>query len=245
MKTRCQLVDINMDDLKFFRHASCKVGTIPIELSRTGYTGDLGYELWVHRDQAIDLYDALMKAGQNFGLLPCGLDAMDITRIEAGFIMNGVDYFSAHHCFNDHRKSSPFDMGLDWTVNLKRPDFNGRDALVKEKEKGSAWKFVGLVYDWDEIEGHFRDFDLPPHLCGAAWRDGRPVYNEDGLQIGQATSGVWSPLLKKNIALATLRSDYAKMNSVVGAEFTVEYQRRKVSALVTGPQFFDPPRKRS
>jgi len=170
---------------------------------------------------------------------------MDITRIEAGYIMNGVDYFSANTCAIESRKSTPYEIGLGWTVDLDREPFIGQDALKAEKENGSTWASVGLVYDWPAFESLFHEFGLPPELPGGAWRSPIPVYNKNGSQVGQATSGAWSPILKDNLALATVESAYAEVGTVLQIEVTVEYERRKVPAVVTKTPFFDPPRKRA
>lgn len=240
-----QVVDADMDSLRFFAVTRCRLDGLDIWLSRTGYTGDLGYELWVDSDRAEPLWDRLMAAGRDYGLLPAGLDAMDVTRIEAGFIMNGVDYYSAHHCLIDSRTSSPFELGLGWTVQLDREPFVGQAALRREKEQGSKKQLVGLDVDWAEIEAVFDGYGLPPELPTHAWRDGRPVYDRDRQWIGQATSGVWSPTLKKNLALAQLNADQAVAGGKVQFEITAEYRRHTVSASIAQTPFFNPPRKRA
>jgi aminomethyltransferase len=237
--------DTDLDDLGFFRISDTTIDGTRVELSRTGYTGDLGYEIWVERDGALGVWDAVMAAGKPFRVEPAGLSAMDVARIEAGFILNGVDYFSAHHCLVDSRKSTPFEIGLGWTVKLDREPFVGHTALRREKESGSAWALVGLEYDWDEYEALYAEVGLPPQVPGGAWRAGVPVYDGGGAQIGQATSGAWSPLLKKNLALASVRSEHAEVGKTLSVEVTVEYRRRRVSATVVRTPFFDPERKRA
>jgi len=236
--------DADMDSLRYFGLTQAKLGGVDVIISRTGYTGDLGYEVWVERDQALRVYDAIMAGGREYRIQPVGLDAMDVTRIEAGYIMNGVDYFSANTCIIESRKSTPYEIGLGWTVDLDRDPFIGQAALKAEKANGSAWAMVGLVYDWPAFERLFDEFGLPPQLPGGAWRTPIPVYNKKGAQIGQATSGAWSAILKDNLALATVRSDYSQPGSVLHIEVTVEYERRRVPAIVTKPPFFDPPRKK-
>lgn len=251
-----QVSDVDMDDLGFFRVVRARLDGVEVFISRTGYTGDLGYEIWVDTSAgstastgsgtaAERVYDALTEAGRNFGLLPAGLDAMDVTRIEAGFIMNGVDYFSAHHCLTEMRKSSPYELGLGWTVKLDRGPFVGQAALAREKRAGSARLFVGLDVAWTDLEQVFAGYGLPPEISSAAWRDGRPVYDRDGRWIGQATSGVWSPTLKKNLALAQLEASFAIPGENVEIELTAEYRRHRVTATVVKPPFFNPPRKRA
>jgi aminomethyltransferase len=231
--------------LRFFGSTPARIAGVEVQISRTGYTGDLGYEIWAEREQALLVWDAVMEAGRDFRLQPAGLDAMDVTRIEAGFVLCGVDYFSARHCAIDSRKSSPFEIGLGWTVKLDRDPFVGRSALRAEKERGSEWALVGLVLDWDEFEALHTEFGLPPHVPAGAWRDGVPVYDGRERHVGQATSGVWSPLLKKNLALACVRVPFARLGTRLQMEVTVEYQRRRVTAIVTRTPFFDPERKRA
>jgi len=232
-------------DLPFFFLAHTKIAGADAVVTRTSYTGDLGYEIWVKNEDAVGLWDAMMEAGRPYGLQPAGLDAMDVTRVEAGFVLNGIDYFSALHSMIEPRKSSPFELSLGWTVQLKRGPFIGRDALRAEKKTGPPRVFVGLDVDWDEHEALFRRHGLPPEIPSGGWRDGRPVYDLDGGFVGQATSGAWSPLLKKNLALATVRADQGEIGTKLRFEVTVEYERRTVTATVVKKPFFDPERKRA
>jgi aminomethyltransferase len=240
-----QIVDADLDALRFFGVVRCRIDGIDGWVSRTGYTGDLGFEVWVGNDDAERLYDTLMAAGVPYGIRAAGLDAMDVTRIEAGFIMNGVDYYSAHHCLIEPRKSSPYELGLGWTVQLDREPFVGQDALRREKEQGSKRLFVGLDIDWAEVEGVFDQYGLPPELPSHAWRDGRPVYDENGRWVGQGTSGVWSPTLKQNLALAQVEAALARIGTRLKIEVSAEYRRHQVTATVVETPFFNPPRKRS
>ena len=239
------IVDTDIDALRFFGILRCRLTGIDIWLSRTGYTGDLGYEIWIPRENAEAAYDAVLSAGEHLGLLAVGLDAMDVSRIEAGFIMNGVDYYSANHCLTDERKASPWELGLGWTVNLDREPFVGQAALRRLKETGEGRRLVGLNADWDEIKAIFEAYSLPPEVPTAAWRDGRPVYDESNRWIGQATSGAWSPILKANLALAQIDKAFAEPGTRVRFEITAEYHRHTVTATVTPMPFFNPPRKRA
>jgi len=231
--------------LEFFHATKARIDGVDVLLSRTGYTGDLGFEIWVDREKAVKVYDAVLAAGKPHGALPAGLDAMDVTRIEAGFMLNGVDYFNALHAMIERRKSSPFEMALGWAVHLKRPPFIGREALRREKKSGPPRVFVGLDVDWDELERLFAEHGLPPEVRRGGWRDGAPVYDLDGRFVGQATSGAWSPLLKKNLALATVKADQGKTGNRLLFEVTVEYQRRTVTATVVEKPFYDPEWKRA
>jgi len=237
--------DADLDALRYFGLTNAKLDGVDVLISRTGYTGDLGYEVWVEREQGLKVYDAIMAGGRKYRIQPVGLDAMDVTRIEAGYIMNGVDYFSANTCVIESRKSSPYEIGLGWTVDLDRNPFIGQDALRAEKANGSLWATVGLVYDWPAFERLFAEFGLPPQLPGGAWRTPIPVYDQKGAQVGQGTSGAWSAILKDNLALATVKSAYAEPGTVLEIEVTVEYERRRVPATVTKTPFFDPPRKKA
>ncbi|MEX1364075.1 MAG: glycine cleavage T C-terminal barrel domain-containing protein, partial [Nannocystaceae bacterium] len=165
-------------------------------------------------------------------------------RIEAGFIMNGVEYFGANHCTVPSRKSTPYELGLGWTVSLDREPFIGQAALRAELARGPAWATVGLRYDWDEYEALFARFGLPPHVPPGAWRDGVPVYDAGGRQVGRATSGTWSPLLKANLALASVAPPHHEPGTRLEIEVTVEYERHRVGAIVQRTPFFDPERKR-
>jgi len=234
-----------VDALQFFRLTRATIDGLEVIVSRTGYTGDLGYEIWVDSADAVVLWDAALAAGKPYGLLPAGLDALDVTRVEAGFLMNGVDYYSAHHCLIESRKSTPYELALGWTVNLDRETFNGQAALQAEHAVGRRRAFVGLVVDWDEFEAHFARRGLPPEVPPGAWRTPVPVYDRDGKQIGQATSGAWSPILKQNLALATVQGGYGKPGTEVRIEVTVEYERKRVRATVAKKPFFDPDRKRA
>ncbi len=231
--------------LPYYGIARGALAGIEVSLSRTGYTGDLGYELWARSGDALGLWDALMEAGRPYGLQPVGLEALDMARVEAGLIMNGVDFFSAHHCLVESRKSSPFELGLERLVELDRGPFIGQAALKAEKARGPERVLVGLEIDWAEYEALHLKRRVPVHLPSGAWRSGVPVYSPAGRRIGQATSGSWSPLLKKNLALATLEAGHGRVGEKVGIEVSVEYERCRAAATVVPRPFYDPARKRA
>lgn len=234
----------NVEGLKFFGVTRTEIRGIPVWISRTGYTGDLGYEVWVERDQALAVWDALVAAGGPHGIEPAGLDALDVTRIEAGFILLGVDYYSSHKVILESRKSTPLELGFGWMVDLERGSFIGRDAIAAEMKRGSIWQLVGLEVSWEELEALYAGFNLPPSLPATARRDALPVYDEEGKQVGQATSHTWSPLLKKYLAIASVRRGHEAKGTKLQIEHTVEYERRKVTATVAPTPFYDPERKR-
>lgn len=230
--------------VKYFRLVQTTIRDIPVTISRTGYTGDLGYEVWVDANRAVSLWDALMEAGSPFGITPAGIWALDLARIEAGLVMLDVDYHSAHRAVIEEQKSSPFELNLGWTVSAEKGPFNGRRALRAERARGEAWRFVGVAVDWTSLERLYAEHALPPQLPAIAWRTSTPVYRA-GKQVGYASSGCWSPLLKQYLALAHLRSPHFEPGTRVELEMTVEHERRRARAAVSQLPFFDPPRKRA
>jgi len=244
LKSMC---DANLDSLKFFWTTDAKGDGFDFKISRTGYTGDLGYELWVKNENALELFDAVWSSGKNYNIRMSGIAALDVARIEAGLVMNGVDYHSSLHALIPEQMSTPYELGLGWTVNLEREAFMGQRALREEKLNGSKWALVGLDINWPDLENLYKNHGLPPHTESGAWRYSVPIYHktQNAKQIGYATSGTWSPSLKKNIALATIEIDYSKPGSEVNFEVIVEHQRKSVRAIVGKPQFFNPERKRS
>ena len=239
-----QLTQTDLSPLKYFRLAHTAVRGIPLTISRTGYTGDLGYELWLRAEDALPLWDALIDAGSSYGITPAGMLALDIARIEAGLMLLDVDYVSARRALIEGQKSSPFELNLAWTVKLDKGPFVGRESLAAEHARGAAWQFVGVEVNWDSLEGLYAEVGLPPRLPSAAWRTSVPLYVA-GAQVGYATSGCWSPLLKKYIALGHLTSRYAKHGTALEMEITVEHRRKRAIAAVAPTPFFNPERKKA
>jgi aminomethyltransferase len=239
-----QVADTDLAKLRFFRAKGARLGGIPVTITRTGYTGDLGYEIWVANDRAEALWDLLVATGGPYGIAPTGLLAMDVARIEAGLLLIDVDYVSARRALIEPQKSSPFELNLGWAVAREKGPYVGQRALEAERERGSSWAFRGLVVDWDSLEELFSEVGLPPQLPTTAWRTSTPVY-VDGRQVGYATSGCWSPLLKKYLALAHVESPHAEPGTEVALEITVEHRRKKARAIVVKTPFFDPERKRA
>ncbi len=244
LKNMC---DADLDCLKYFWTTTAKGDGFEFRISRTGYTGDLGYELWIPNQDALKLFDAVWEAGQNYNLRMSGIAALDMARIEAGLIMNGVDYHSSLHALITDQMSTPYELGLGWMVNLDRDPFLGQKALKAEKQHGSKWATVGIDINWPDLEALYKKHGLPPHTEAGAWRHSVPIYHKQqkSKQVGYATSGTWSPALKKNIALATVKIHYAKPGTEVNFEVTVEHERKTVRAVVGKPQFYNPKRKRS
>ncbi|MBI3763358.1 MAG: aminomethyl transferase family protein [Chloroflexi bacterium] len=236
--------DAKLDGLKYFRLTHAQIGNVPVTITRTGYTGDLGYEIWADAQNAVPLWDTLIEGGRPYGITPAGILALDIARVEAGLILIEVDYVSAEHARIVAQTSTPFELSLGWTVSLDKGRFNGHKALREEKQRGPAWQFVGIEIDWASLEALYAEVNLPPQLPTTTVRESRPLYAEDR-QVGYASSSCWSPLLKKYIALAHLESPYALPGTPVTMEVTVEHQRKQAAAKVVRTPFFEPERKRT
>ena len=231
-------------DLKYFRLVQTELFGIPVSVSRTGYTGDLGYEIWVSTDKALALWDALVEAGAPHGMVPAGMLALDVARIEAGLLLLDVDYVPARKALIEAQTSSPFELDLAWTVNLKKERFVGREALAAEASRAPQWQFVGVEVDWSSLERLYQEVGLATRLPAVAWRMSVPLYTGNE-QAGYATSGGWSPLLKKYIALAHLRAQWAAPGTQLEMEITVEHRRKRAAVRVVKKPFFDPERKRA
>jgi aminomethyltransferase len=239
-----QVTAENVAALRFFRVMRATIAERAVDISRTGYTGDLGYEIWLAADDACAVWDAIVAAGKAYGLTPTGLIALDIARLEAGLLLIDVDYTPVRKAIINSQKSSPFDLGLDWTVSFDKPAyFVGRRALEAEMARGPVWKVVGLEINWDSLEEAFAKVDLTPQLPHATVRASIPVYS-GSREAGYVTSSCFSPLLKRYLALATLERRFAAPGTELAMEITVEHMRRRARAVVTETPFFDPERKR-
>jgi aminomethyltransferase len=233
-------------DLPYYRRRPARLGAVDVDVSRTGYTGDLGYEIWVKAEQATRAWDRLVAAGAPYGIRAAGMLALDIARIEAGLILIEVDYTSAPLAMSRTQTYSPFEIGLGRLVNFdKATEFVGKQALVDEQRRGGPdRRLVGLAISWTDVEQLFGAQDLPVAVGGVAWREQIPVY-AGGRQVGRATSGTWSPLLKQHIALASVEPGFEAHGSRLTIEWTVEGERGRVAAVVTPLPFFDPAHKRA
>jgi aminomethyltransferase len=236
------IVHGDVANLKYFHVTKGTIAGIPVEVSRTGYTGDLGYEVWMAWDQATKIWDALMEAGRSFDIHPAGMLALDVARIEAGLLLIEVDFNSSKKSVIESQKYSPYELGLGRLVNLDKAKFVGQEALADEKKHGHPREIVGLEIDWNSIERLYEQVGLAPAMPATASRVAVPVY-KDGSQSGKATSTTWSPALKKLIALATVKSDHAKVGTNLEMEMTVEAVRHRVPAKVVKTPFFNPKRK--
>ena len=232
-------------DLRYFRRRASRIGGVAVDVSRTGYTGDLGYELWIPTESAVAVWDALVAAGPAYGLRPAGMLALDVVRLEAGLVMLEVDYTSARHAMNPEQNYSPGEIGLGRLVDFRKGDFVGRLALEREaKAGGPPRRLVGLQLDWYDIEGLYDAQGLPPAISPVVDRSRVPVFDGDR-QVGRATSHGWSPILKQAIALASVPPQHEAIGTRLAVEWTVEGRRGRVGATVVELPFLDLERKRS
>jgi aminomethyltransferase len=235
----------DLADLRYFGRRALEIAGVSVDVSRTGYTGDLGYEVWIPVDGALAVWDALMESGQAYAIRPAGILALDVVRVEAGLIMAGVDYTSVHHALTWKQSYSPLELGLGGLVKLEKDvPFVGQAALKREAEAGGPpRRLVGLDLDWSDLERLYAKHGLSPALSPNAWRDEIPIY-DFGEQVGRATSGSWSLVLKKNLALGTVAAASAEIGTELEMEWSVEGERGSIGAEVVALPFFDPPRKR-
>lgn len=236
--------------LGFFRHATVKIGGAEVVVSRTGYTGDLGYEVWVDADDAPQVFDAVWEAGRPHLLAPVGQQALLMLRIEAGLLLLDADFHSSRFTFTDADRLSPLELGLRWMLKDLGGDrrFVGRDAIRRELAADtSRWAQVGIMVDeseWDRL--HAERGIIPP-------KDHRPVPWEmmlfdgdtaDGLRrVGHTTSFMWSPVLQRHIGMARVEPRLAAPGSEVRVEITIDHRYHTVAATVARAPLFDPPRK--
>ena len=228
--------------LKYFRMTSGTIAGVPVDISRTGYTGDLGYEIWAPWNDAVKVWDALMDKGKQFDIHPAGMLALDVARVEAGLLLIDVDYISSKKALIPTQKYSPYELGFGKMVHLQKESFVGKTALERDHRNGVARQYVGLEINWPEVESHYEKFGLTPAAPAQASRVAVPVYCGEK-QVGKATTTTWSPVLKKMVALGSIETGHAKIGTRLQMEITIEAVRQKVTAKVVPMPFFNPKRK--
>jgi aminomethyltransferase len=236
------VADADIRGLKYFRMTRGTIAGVPVDISRTGYTGDLGYEIWMPWERAVEVWDALMAGGRPFDIRPAGMLALDVARTEAGLLLIDVDFHGSKKALIAPHAYSPFEMGLGRLVQLDAGPFVGRRALAAERRRGPARQIAGLEIDWPAVERLYETIGMPPQVAAAASRVAVPVYR-DGRQVGRATTTTWSPVLKKLIALATIDAPHVGIGTVVEFEVTIDAVRHRVPATVVKTPFFNPARK--
>lgn len=233
----------NLSALAYHRFTHATLAGVEIMISRTGYTGDLGYELWIPEAHALAAWDALIDRGRGFALQPAGIWAMDVARIEAGLIMLDVDYLPVTKAMSDVQTSSPYELGLGWAVHLKKPSFLGRRALVEEKQRGPALALVGIEIDHVAFERAHEVLGLTTSLPTIPWREVIPLFSPGERQVGHATCGTWSATVKKYIALAQVAPSVAAPGTRLTIDLMVDRRREVFTATVAALPFFKPARK--
>ncbi len=237
-----QVSTANLDALRYFRATSGTIAGVPVDISRTGYTGDLGYEIWMPWDAALQVWDAIASAGPAFDLHPVGMLALDISRIEAGLLLIDVDFHGSRKALIESQKYTPFELGMARLVDMKKGPFIGRTALAEAVRRGQARQIVGLEIGWTDVEKLYEAVGLPPTAPAGTSRVAVPVYS-GGAQVGRATSTAWSPVLKKLIALATIDAPHFAVGTRLEMEMTVDAVRHRAKATIVPTPFFNPARK--
>jgi aminomethyltransferase len=239
-----QITDAPIDSLKYFRAASGTIAEVLVDISRTGFTGDLGYEIWLPASGALPVWDAIVGTGAAFDLHPVGMLALDVVRIEAGLLLIDVDFHSSRKAVIETQKYSPYELGLGRLVDLTKGPFIGRAALTAEQRQGHRRQIVGLEVEWTDVETLYEAVGLPPTAPAGTSRIAVPIF-AGGKQVGRATSTAWSTMLKKLIALGTIDRPHCAMGARLEIEVTVDAVRHRARVRVVPTPFFDPPRKRS
>ncbi len=237
------VAEADIANLKYFRMTRGKIGNVFVDISRTGYTGDLGYEVWVPSKDAVKVWDAIMEKGKQFDIHAAGMLALDVARVEAGLLLIEVDYTSAKKALIASQKYSPYELGFGKMVHLEKENFIGKAALVQAQKQGVPRQFVGLEIDWPEVEARYEVFGLTPAAPSQASRVAVPLYVGDK-QVGKATTTTWSPILKKMIALASVETAHSQIGTKLQMEITIEAIRQQVTAKVVKMPFFNPREKR-
>jgi aminomethyltransferase len=232
-------------EVPYFGHRRTEIGGVDLNVTRTGYTGDLGYELWVPAEAALEVWDALWEAGEPHGIRPAGIRALDVSRVEAGLILIEAEYTSARHAISREQAYSPFEIGLGRLVELGKSGFVGRHALELERRAGGPpRRLIGLELDWSGIEGLYARHDLPPSVSPLVDREAAPV-TAGGRHVGRATSLTWGPTIKKMVGFGSVPPSLSAPGTRVSVEWTVEGERGRVGARVVELPFLDLERKRA
>lgn len=236
-----------MEHIPYFGVAKGEIGGAGVTVSRTGYSGDLGYEIWIDTPDALHVWDTLWDSIEGQGVLPFGLAALYMLRIEAGLLLLEADFDSSRYAWNDAHRSTPIELGWAWMFrDLKNDDraFIGRKALEKEvADKTSRWAMRGLVVDWRDYDRVYNEAGLIPPKDHAPVVEDWMLYDDDYERVGYATSFMYSPMLQRHIAIARVRPDFAAFGTKVNLEFTVDHHYEQVAAHVARLPLYNPERK--
>ncbi len=236
-----------MEGIGYFHLTPAKIGNAPVTISRTGYTGDLGYEIWVDREDALGVWDAVFDAARPYGVQPAGQIALLMTRIEAGLVLIDVDFHSARYAWNDDQRTTPHELGMGWMLrDLETDDrsFIGKGAIKRELSEGtSRWKTVGVMVDWRDWNRLYNERGLIPPKDHTPQHGGMMLYDDKLQRIGYTPSFFYSPMLQRHIGIARVRPEHGALGSQVGLEVTIDHRYEVVKATVARLPFFNPPRK--
>ncbi|HET8740662.1 MAG TPA: aminomethyltransferase family protein [Acidimicrobiia bacterium] len=236
-----------MEGIGYFHLTPAKIGNAAVTISRTGYTGDLGYEIWVKADDALDLWDRLFEVAAPYGTQPAGQTALLITRIEAGLILIDVDFYSARYAWNDEQRATALELNMGWMLRDLASDdrpFIGRKAIEREiAEKTSRWRTVGIVVDWQHWAKVHNDRGLITPKDHTPEHGGMMIYNDKLERIGYTPSFVYSPILQRHIGITRIRPEYAEVGTKVSLEVTIDHIYDVVDSYMTRLPFYNPPRK--
>jgi aminomethyltransferase len=236
-----------VEKLPYFGLTTAKIGGIPVTISRTGYTGDLGFEIWVGADDAIAIWDAVVEASRGRGVVPFGLTALSMARIEAGLLLLDVDFASSRFAWTDAHRSTPIELGLGWMFKdlaANGRSFLGREAIAREiADRTSRWKLTGLVLDWRDYDRHFDAAGLIPPKDHTPVEEEYYIYDDDLRQLGYATSLMYSPMLQSHIALARVPLSLTAPGSRVKLELAVSHKYEYFDAHVTRLPLYNPDRR--
>jgi aminomethyltransferase len=233
--------------LPYFGLVRTKIDKVPVIVSRTGFTGDLGFEIWAPAADALKVWDALWKVSRGQGVIPFGMIALYMARIEAGLILLDVDFHSSRFAWTDADRSTPIELGLGWMFKGLETDdraFIGRDAIRRERaSKSSRWKLTGLIVDWRDYDRIYDNAGLIPPKDHTPIQDEYYIYDDDLNQLGYATSQMYSPMLQRHIALARVPLDRTAPGSRVKLELAVAHKYEYFDAVVSRTPLFDPQRR--
>jgi aminomethyltransferase len=236
-----------VEKLPYFGLTTAKIAGVPVTISRTGYTGDLGFEIWVGADDAVAVWDAVVEASRGRGVVPFGLTALSMARIEAGLLLLDVDFASSRFAWTDAHRSTPIELGLGWMFkDLATNDrsFLGREAIAREiADRTSRWKLTGLVLDWREYDRHFDAAGLIPPKDHTPIEEEYYIYDDDLQQLGYASSLMYSPMLQRHIALARVPLSLTAPGSRVKLELAVSHKYEYFDAHVTRLPLYNPDRR--
>ena len=233
-------------DLRPFQLSETKLGGSPVTVSRTGFTGDLGYELWIAADDALEVWDTLFDASEGHGVLPFGETALVMTRIEAGLLLIDADFSPSRYAWTDGGRSTPLELGLGWMFrdldNDDRP-FIGRQAILRERAEGPRWTLVGLMVDWRQWDETYKAAGYVPPKDHTPLAEETVLWDKNENRVGFATSFMYSPMVQRHIAIAQVIPELSAIGSSVEYEVTIDHELKYIPAEVTRMPFYDPPHR--